>query len=269
MGIPLLEGRAIESRDVATAPGAVVVNQSFVDRFFEPAEEVLGKRTDYSHWWRAGPNEYEIVGVVQDVLYEGLADDERRPALYFAHAQQPIVEMNLLVRYQGDAEALIPAIRQTIWRIDPEMPLDRVFEMSELLDRTVAQRRFTMALLVAFAAVALLLCSLGVYGLLAFAVQQRRSEIGIRMALGASLHDVVRAVLGQGATLVALGCGIGLLASLALSGFLSSQLYGVSSTDPLTLGAVPTVLAIMALLATWLPARRAARVDPAVTLREQ
>ncbi len=268
VGATLLEGRAIDARDVASAPGAVVVNESFVRTYFEPEQTVLGERIDYTHWWNAGPDDYEIVGVVADVRFEGRSDTEPRPALYFAHAQQPIVEMNLLVRHTGPLDALLPLVREAIWGVDPEMPLDRVLPMDALLDHTLAQRRFTTSLLTAFAAVALLLSALGTYGMLAFSVQRRSREIGVRIALGANASQVTGQVIRKGLLLVGLGCALGVLGGAGLSGALASQLYGVERSDPWTLLGVPGLLTLVALLASWIPAQRAARIDPARTLRQ-
>lgn len=267
-GTALLEGRTIDSRDVATAPGAVVVNESFVQRFFEPDQTVLGERIDYGHWWRAGPDDYEIVGVVENVHFEGRSDAAPRPALYFAHAQQPIVEMNLLVRHSGTLEALLPLVREAIWELEPDMPLDRILPMDALLDRTLAQRRFITTLLTAFAAAALLLSALGTYGMLAFSVQRRTREIGIRIALGADATSVTRSIVRQGLLLVGLGCAVGVVGAAALSGTLASQLFGIERSDPWTLLGVSALLLTVAFLASWIPAQRATAIDPARTLRQ-
>ena len=268
VGVPILRGRDLRATDASTSAGAVVVNETFVDVFFESDQEALGSRIDYPHWWRSGPSSYEIVGIAKDVLYEGLANDERRPALYFAHAQQPVVEMNLLLRYEGSADALLPVLRQTIWQIDAEMPLDNTFEMTSLLDATVEPRRFSAGLLVAFALTGLLLSALSLYSLLAFLVHGRRREIGVRLAVGASLAEVARLVIRQGVALAGVGIALGLAASLFLGRALESQLFNVSPLDPIALAAAPLTLGITVLLASWLPARRASRIDPCVALRE-
>jgi len=206
--------------------------------------------------------------VVGDERIHGLAE-ATPPAVYLPLAQVPTTagSHSLLVRAAGDAASLAPAVRRIVREMDPALPLFGVEPLARTVSNSVAQRRFTMLVLGAFAAVALLLAAVGVHGVLSYTVAQRTREIGIRMALGADFRQVRRLVLGQGAVMVAGGLLLGLLGALAASGVLSTLLYGVGTGDPGTFAGVTLVLGIVALVATYLPALRAARVDPVVALR--
>src|SRR5262245_6531570 len=174
---------------------------------------------------------------------------------------------DLVVRTTGDPLSVVAAVRQAIWSVDPAQPVSNVRTMEEILSEEVTQRRIGMTLLAAFAALALLLASLGIYGVLAYAVTQRTKEIGIRVALGAQSADVLRLIIGQGLQLVVLGVALGLVAALALTRLMKSLLFGVSASDPLTFAGIALLLALVALLACYLPARRAAKTDPMIALR--
>jgi putative ABC transport system permease protein len=266
MGVPILRGRAFNDADREGAPLVCVVNQTLARQFF-PGEDPLGKRlkqggTDHPQ------NPYmEIVGVVGDVKYEGL-EAKTEPAYYLPFAQNGWGDMSLVVRSSvTDPAALVPAVRGELRALDPELPVAGVRTADELLTRSVAQPRFRTLLLAVFSAMALVLAAIGIYGVMSYTVARRTHEIGLRMALGAEGRDVLRLVVGQGVRLTLVGVLLGLAGALLLTRVLSGLLFGVSATDPLTLVCVPLLLAFVALLACYVPARRAAKVDPLVALR--
>ena len=261
LGVPLIGGRRFsESDDVRAAP-VIAINEAARRRFFAP-QEPLGQQINL---WGANRT---VVGVVGDERIRGLAE-ATPPAVYLPFAQVPSAagSYSLLVRGGGDPAALAPLVRRIVREMDPALPLFGVEPLEQTLSNSVGQRRFTMLVLGAFAAVALLLAAVGVHGVLSYTVAQRTREIGIRMALGADFRQVRRLVLGQGAVMVAGGLLLGLLGALVASGVLSTLLYGVGTGDPGTFAGVTLVLGIVALVATYLPALRAARVDPVVALR--
>jgi putative ABC transport system permease protein len=196
-------------------------------------------------------------------------DLETAPDLqtYIPHAQWTDSYMQLVVRAGADPGALTGPVRQTIHALDPDVPLHKVGAMRQLVSASVAQRRFTLLLIAVFAAVALLMAAIGLYGVMAYSVAQRTREIGIRVALGAQGADVLRLIVGRGLRLVTLGVALGLVAALALTRLMKKLLFEVSATDPLTFAGVALLLALVALLACWIPARRATKVDPVVALR--
>jgi len=261
MRVPLLEGRALGDADDLSAPPVVAINETARRRFFgdRPA---LGQRVSL---WGA---ERTIIGVLADERFHGLAE-AASPALYLPSGQAPIPNGSILVRVEGDPAAFAPVLRRAVREVEPGLVLSGVEPLVETVSQSVAQRRFTMLVLGAFAAVALVLATVGVHGVLSYTVAQRNREIGIRMALGADRRSVGRLVVGQGARLALGGLGIGVLASVGVSRLLSALLYGVRPGDPATLAGVALALGGVALLASWLPARRASRVDPMVVLREE
>lgn len=265
LGVQLLEGRVLDRKDRAGAAPVVVVNESFARRYW-PAESALGHRITVDQpdvVWRT------IVGVVADVRERGYLLDAR-PAIYAPVAQQSLWHASeLIVRAQGDPLSLAPAVRRIVGNVDPEQPVAAVRTMEGILDLAVADRRQQMALLGTFAGLALLLASLGIYGVLSYLVTQRSREIGLRMALGASASNVVRMVMRRGMLLTATGLAIGLGASWALTRLMKKLLYGVAATDSATLGGVSVLVAVVALLACCMPARRASRIDPILVLREE
>ena len=263
MGIPLLRGRLFTEQDTAASPKVVVVSESFARQIF-PGEEAVGKRVKPT----LAPNfTAEIVGVVGDVKHRAL-DETPSPELYASYQQAPQPFLALVVRAEPAVTAgLTNSIREAVLQIDADQPLYNVKTMDELLSDTVAGRRFQMTLLGLFAAVALALASVGVFGVMSYSVTRRTHEIGVRVALGAQRRDVLRLVVGQGMALVGAGIALGLAASLALTRLIAALLYGVSASDPLIYSAVALLLATVALLACYLPARRAAKVDPMVALR--
>ena len=264
-GIRLLRGRDVTEQDRAGTPGVVVVNESFVKRHF-PGEEPLGKRILRGAWWPNMPSAFEIVGVVADERFMGLASSGA-PATYFPHAQFPMNEMWLLVRSSGDPLALVPALRARVWQLDPALPMDDVQAMPELLGRSVAEPRFNSGLLSAFAGAALLLAAIGIYGVLSYTVTQRTGEIGVRMALGASRGNVLRLVVAQGLGVALVGIAIGTVGALGLARALASLLYGMNGRDPLIFGGSALLLTGVAVLAACVPAVRASRIEPVEALR--
>jgi putative ABC transport system permease protein len=207
-----------------------------------------------------------VVGVVGPVRALGLESGEREQ-VYTPLAQSPSPYVSMALRTVGDPLGLAAAAREAVWSVDPDQPVDEVQPMADIVEGASSGRRSYTALLAAFAAVALLLATIGVYGVMAYSVAQRRHEIGIRMAMGARPADVLRLVVRQGMRLVAVGLAIGAALSLAASRWVASVLYGVDPRDPLTLGLVALFLGAVVLVASFLPARRAARVDPVATLR--
>jgi len=261
LGVPVVAGRAFTQSDDLAGALVIAVNEAARRRYFA-TQEPLGQQINL---WGASRR---VVGVVGDERIHGLAE-ATPPAVYLPLAQVPTTagSHSLLVRAAGDAASLAPAVRRIVREMDPALPLFGVEPLARTVSNSVAQRRFTMLVLGAFAAVALLLAAVGVHGVLSYTVAQRTREIGIRMALGADFRQVRRLVLGQGAVMVAGGLLLGLLGALAASGVLSTLLYGVGTGDPGTFAGVTLVLGIVALVATYLPALRAARVDPVVALR--
>jgi putative ABC transport system permease protein len=261
MGIRLLRGRVFSEADNADAPKTVLISETMARRYF-PDEDPLGKRLVFG----GGSDPREIVGVISDVKFFGLNLDAR-PSMYFPHAQNPAGGMSLVVRTQGDLLTLAAAIRGQVSALDRDLAVSNVMTMEQLVGVSLAEPRFTLLLLGAFAAVAMLLSAIGVYGVVSYSVTQRSHEIGVRMALGAQMSDVLKLVVGQGMTLVLGGVGLGLIAAFALSRVMESLLFGVSATDFTTFAATSVVLAGVALAACFIPARRAIRVDPMVALR--
>ncbi len=265
MRIPLRRGRYFSERDNANSPDVAVIDETLAQRFW-PNEDPIGRRISFE-----GPPENrrwrEIVGVVGAVRHAGL-DVDLRGQLYHPHAQNPLNTMFFVVRTAAsDPSSLIGAVRGAVRAVDPEQPIYGVRTMSEVFNRSVAQKRFSMVLLMIFAVVALLLAAVGLYGVMAYTVSMRTNEIGIRLALGAQKRDVMRLVVGKGMMLAGLGVAVGLVGAFALTRVMASLLYGVSTTDPLVFGSVAALLTVVAFLACYLPARRAMRVDPMIALR--
>ncbi|HEX7049876.1 MAG TPA: ABC transporter permease [Longimicrobiales bacterium] len=267
MGIPLLRGRGFTARDRADAPCVIVVNETFVQRFLPPGSDPLRESVVIGD--DPGDPACDIIGVVGNVRHRGL-DAVPRPEFYVAFRQvYSYGTLTLAVRTTRDPLALAQAVKEQVFALDPALPVAELATMDALVADSVADRRFHLSLLGAFAALAVILAASGIYGVISYTVAQRTREIGIRIALGARRGEVLRAVLGQGARLAALGAAFGLAGALLLTRSLAGMLYEVSPTDPLTFGGVAAVLAAIALLASWLPARRAARVDPMVALRSE
>jgi putative ABC transport system permease protein len=263
MGIPLLKGRLFNERDPADARGRVVINATMASRHW-PGEDPIGKRVRIS--WDS--LEDEVIGVVGDVRHYGL-DIESRAMTYWPFARNPYGTMTVTVRTAGDARLVVRSIAGLVRRLDPELVVANIRTMDEVVSSSVAQRRLTMLLLAGFAGVALLLAAIGIYGVIAYGVTQRTQEIGIRMALGAQRGDVLRMVVKQALQLAAGGIVIGGACALLLTRLMEGLLFQVTPGDPVTLIVVSAVLAAVALLASYIPGRRATRVDPVVALRAE
>jgi len=262
--IPLRRGRMFTPADGPQAAPVVLVNEAFVRRFF-PGEDPLGRRVTFSDP-QTTTNWQTIVGVVADTKRGGF---EREPwaETYFPMRQAPESRSLVLLRTSGDPVALVGQARAAVWSIDPNQAIASIRTIPELLAQRELNRRFTTLLLGVFASVALLLAIIGTYGVIAHGTAQRTQEIGIRMALGADRRSILRMVLAGGLRIAAAGLTLGVLGALALTRVLAGLLFGIGARDPLTFVAVPAALLVVALAACWIPARRAMRVDPAITLR--
>jgi putative ABC transport system permease protein len=272
MGMRVLRGRAITAEDREGTPGVVVISEEVARRYW-PDSDPLGAR--FQLGGRAGPGMVTIVGIVADIRHASL-DAPIDPQMYLAHRQfrfwnggSVVNAMTVVAHTAGDPASLATAVRGAIATMNPQLPVSTVATMAEVTAASVAQPRFLMSLLLIFAAAAMTLAAVGVYGVMAYAVARRSHELSIRVALGARASAVAGMVVRQGLVLVGVGLAIGLVAALALTRLLGSLLYGVSATDPLTLAGASAVLATVALLACWIPARRATRADPMEALRAE
>jgi putative ABC transport system permease protein len=264
MGIPLIKGRIFDERDNAQSPRVLIINEAMAREFF-PDEDPIGKRLIISWDRPALPD--EIIGVVGDAKLTSI-DGQVRPAIYWPHARQSSYSaMAFAVRTTSDPLAVAGSLVSEIRAIDAEQPVADIRTMEEVVSTSVSRPRFNMLLLGLFAGVALVLSAVGIYGVMAYSVNQRTHEIGIRMALGARSTDVLRLIVGQGMVLALGGVGIGLAGAYFLTGLMSSLLFGVTATDPLTFGGISLLLAGVAFVACYVPARRATKVDPMVALR--
>jgi putative ABC transport system permease protein len=266
MKIQLLKGRVFTEADGPDTPPVVVINEAMARQYW-PNEDPIGKRVKSSiDGWS---KQREIVGVVKDVRYTAL-DTEARSQMYFSFDQGFALSNRALVaRTEGDPLSFVTAVRGEVKALDKDQPISNVHTLEELVTGSVATRRFNMALLAAFAGLALLLAAVGIYGVMSYSVEQRTHEIGLRMALGAQATDALRLLLGQGMKLVATGVAIGLAAAFALTRLISTLLFEVSATDPLTFVTIALLLTAVALLACYIPARRATKIDPMIALRSE
>jgi putative ABC transport system permease protein len=267
MGIPLLKGRDITPRDLPDTPQVIIANDALVRKYW-PNQDPLGKRISFS---RRNPKWYEIVGVVGNIKHRGL-DIEDKPEFYvpflqplFADANVP--PMYVVVRTASEPASIVAIVRNEVTALDRDQPVSSVMTMEQRISDSVAPRRFNMFLLGLFAVLALILAAIGIYGIMAFSVGQRTHEIGVRMALGARSSDVLKLVLRNGLGLALIGIVLGLAIAFAATRVLSTLLYGVSATDPMTFFGEALLLAFVALLACYIPARRATKVDPLEALR--
>jgi putative ABC transport system permease protein len=267
LGIPLRRGRLFDDRDNETAPPVLVINEALAAQVW-PHQDPVGQRITFDEVKNPKARWYTIVGVVGDVHHQTLSQDSGSEA-YWPQYQDPIAGAPLIVRGPGDPARLAGPVRAAVAAVDPDLPLDRVQTMTEVVAASLAQSRFKAVLLALFAGLALVLAMVGVYGVISYSVAQRSHEIGIRMALGAQTGQVLRLVVRQGMTQVLIGLALGLAGAWYASRFLAGQIYGLSATDPLTFVAVPLGLAAVALVANYLPARRATRVDPLDALRQE
>jgi putative ABC transport system permease protein len=278
MGMRLVEGRAFTEQDHAQSPSVAIINETMARRFW-PTQAALGKRValdfEAMRFFPDRPPLFdlemgmrEIVGVVRDVRHEGL-ETEPQPEMYIPDRQRPERQMNLVIRAAADPASLAAAVRGAVAALDPDQPVADIKPMSRLLADSVAKPRFNYLLLTVFAAVALALTITGVYGVMSYAVAQRTREMGVRLALGARGRDVLRLAILQGMRPVIVGVALGLAGAFALTRVMANLLFGVSATDPAIFAGVAALLAMVALLACYLPARRATKVDPVVALRHE
>jgi len=264
LGVPLRSGRLFTGADSPEAPRVALINETLQRGFF-PAGDPVGKRINTGS--EKDPVWSTIVGVVGDVKYNGLSDDVQ-PAIYYTTAQEPIWGAALVIKTDlANPLSLTAAVRNEIRKIDPDLPLTNIRTMEDRLSRAIAQPRFRTTLIALFAVVALILACVGIYGVISYSVTLRTHEIGIRMALGAQTGHVLRMVIGQAIVLAIIGVALGLSASYALTSLMSKLLFGVKPNDPATFVATAAILSITALVASYLPARRATKVDPLVALR--
>jgi predicted permease len=263
MDIRLTHGRAFNDEDRANGALVALVNDKIAERFW-PGESPLNQRISVN--WLGRSRTMQVVGVVASLRHEAL-DRDARAEVFMPLSQSPFGSLTFVVRTTGDAAAMIPALRARIWEVDGALPIYDASTVSALVADTLASRRFVTNLLAVLAGLAFLLATLGIYGMLVFSTTQRTREIGIRMAVGGKAGDILSLVLGESARLIAVGVGIGLLGSLAAARLLTALLYSTSPTDPLTLAATTILLAAVALLACYVPARRATRIDPLTALR--
>ncbi|HEY2911724.1 MAG TPA: ABC transporter permease, partial [Candidatus Angelobacter sp.] len=266
MGIPLIRGRDFTAADdVESTPHRFIVNEAFVRKHM-PTEEPLGKQISV---WMNKENPFgEIVGVVGDVK-ERTLDKEPEPTIYYIHSHLSYGEMVFVLRAEKDAMALAEPARKIIRGIDSELPVSQIRSMETVVRQTFASQQFSAVLLGGFSLASLLLAAIGVYGVLAYSVTQRTREIGVRIALGAEPLAITRMVVASGARMVVIGAAAGLAAALALSGLMRSLLFGIGPRDPLTFVAAPLIFVMVALVAAYVPARRAARVSPMEALRAE
>ncbi|MCI0392112.1 MAG: ABC transporter permease [Acidobacteria bacterium] len=266
MGIPLLSGRFFNESDNDKGQQVIIVNTSLARRHF-PREDPIGKRIKFDKpqdqgMWRT------IIGVVNDEKQDGLGA-EVKPEIYQSHLQSAQSQMTLIVRAGAVPQPLVSAIREEIRALDRSLALYNVKTMRVAIYESVARERFITLLLIVFAVLALTLASVGIYGVMSYSVTQRTHEIGVRMALGAQKRDVLKLIVAQGGTLASFGVAVGLISAFAMTRLMKSLLFGVTATDPVTFIAVALLLTAVALLACYVPARRAAKVDPMVALRDE
>jgi putative ABC transport system permease protein len=266
MGIPLLKGRLITDADTDNSPRVAVINEHMA-RTVWPNEDPLGKRVkvgsgEASHGWEGFS--FEVVGVVGDV--KALLDAESKPQIYFSYLQAPLSSMSIAVKADA-APTAVAALRSAVRSIDKDQPIFNVKSMEQYLSESTAQRRFSVVVLSIFAGVAVTLAAVGLYGLMAYSVMQRKHEMGVRMALGAQRGDILKLVLKQGMTLVVIGMVIGLIAAFALTRILANLLFEISTTDPVTFVLIALLLMLVALCAIMFPALRATKVNPLLALR--
>ncbi len=261
MQIPLLQGRQFTTQDTKGTPGVIIINDILARRCW-PGEDPIGKH--FTVGFEKTPR--EIVGVVASIKQTTLAA-AGRPAMYMPHLQSPSSGMTVLVRTSGAPMAMAAAVREQVWAIDKNVPVTHVQTMDQVFGDSVAQPRFSMLVVGLFAALALVLASVGIYGVMAYSVSRRAHEIGVRMALGARTGQVLKLVLKEGMTLTLMGIAVGLFGAFALTRLMATLLFGVTAKDPSTFISVATLLAAVALVACYIPARRATKVDPLVALR--
>jgi predicted permease len=268
MAVPLIAGRDIAWTDTSASPGVAVVSQTFA-RSFWPNQDAIGKRFKRG---RPGDNQpwITIVGVVGDVRQLDLIRVPR-PAMYFSALQDATNAGDRInewaIRTSGDPMALAPSLRTAVWSVDSSLPVTRVQTMDDIRSAATASQQFNLLLVGVFAVLALVLAAVGLYGVTSYSVEQRTRELGIRLALGAQRAELLRLVLAQGTRLAVIGLAGGAMAALVLTRFMSALLFGIGARDPLTFAGVSLLLLAVSLVAAFIPAHRATRVDPVIALR--
>jgi putative ABC transport system permease protein len=267
MGIRLLQGRTFDNRDVATSIPVGIISETMARRFW-PNQDPIGKR--FTPGDPTQPDQWiQVIGVVNDIRQFQLTA-EPRPQMYLTYEQVGFFAPRyLVVNTEVDPNSLAASIRQAVWEVDKDQPVSSIATMEEVLSDSIARQRFSMLLLAIFAGVALVLAAVGIYGVMSYSVAQRTHEIGIRMALGAQTGTVLKLAVGYGLKLVLAGIVIGLVAAFLLTRVMSTLLFGVTPTDPATFAVISLILIAVALLASYIPARRATKVDPVIALRYQ
>jgi putative ABC transport system permease protein len=260
MELQLLKGRAFTEHDDEKSGRVVIISETMAKRYW-PNEDPIGRRIG------RGPDRWrEIVGVVRDVKHFGL-DADTPPTMYFPMRQVPARGMDVVVRTWSNPSGLEPALRAEVWAADKNIPIANVTTMKDLVSSSITSQRFILLLLASFATLALILAAVGIYGVMSYTVTQRTQEIGIRMALGARMTDVLKLILRNGLMLTLIGVALGVALSFAVTRVMASLLFEVTPTDSITFITVSGVLVVVALVACYLPARRATKVDPMVALR--
>jgi len=264
MNIPLLAGRTFSASDTQHSPLVVLINQAMASTYY-PGENPVGRTIIMKDW--GDPLPAQIVGIVGDTHQQSV-ETAPKPAVYFSFAQftQGTLVTYLVAKTQNDPHQSIAAMRQQVWAVDRQQPVE-VTTMEDVIADSLARRRFTLTLLGSFAALALLLAMVGVYGVISYSVSQRTQEFGIRMAIGAQRHQVLTMVMQQGIKIAGIGLAIGILSALALTRIIRSLLFDVSASDPLTFTAICGLLMLLAVVACLAPAYRATKVDPMEALR--
>ena len=265
MGIPLLRGRNFSNRETLEATHVVLISESFAKKHFG-GEDPIGKRISISMFDK--PNPTEIIGIVGDVRYDSLINQPEPPA-YFPHPELTYAFMTLVVRTTGNPSDIAPAVLREVRTIDPEQPVSDVRTMNQVMANTVARARFNALLLALFAGLATVLSAVGIFGVMNYSLTLRTRELGLRMALGAQPRQVLLLMLKQGLLLTLVGTGIGLVGALALTRLMWCLLFAVGASDPTTFAIIVSLLFILSLMASYLPARRATRIDPLIALRSE
>jgi putative ABC transport system permease protein len=265
--IPLKRGRLLDDRDAAGAPDVVVINETMAKKYFG-GDDPIGRRITFGDPQAADAEWFTVVGIVGDVRGAAL-NAEPYAQTYGSYRQSPRRGMTLVLRTGGDPLALVSSVRQQVAALDPQQPLYQVQTGEQIMEASVARTRFNMLLIAILAVIALVLAAIGVYGVISYSVAQRTREIGIRMALGATSGSVLKLVVGEGMLLAGAGIAVGIVAAFAVTRIMASLLFGVTATDPVTFVSLAVVLAAIAFLASYIPARRATRVDPVVALRAE
>lgn len=265
MGIPLLRGRNFSQLETSEAKQVVLISDSLARKYF-PGEDPIGKRISVMMFEK--PNPTEIIGIVGDVRYEKLIE-QPEPTSYFPHPELTYPFMTLVIRTEGDPAGLAPAVQREVRALDPEQPISDVRTMSQVMAQTVGRARFNTVLLTVFAGLATFLAAVGIFGVMNYTLSFRTRELGLRMALGAQQRQVRLLILKQGLVLTLIGMAVGVTAALVLTRLMSSLLFGVGTADPLTFVIILPILLVVSLIACYLPARRATKIDPMIALRSE